>query len=262
MTSNDQTPSSFSTISTENRIDKSLKIIKDNNKTKFFYKGENSFYTFHKYELFFKSLTQKQKNNIKRNLGCFKREVHPQKPQMINKLMTNSEFLGQVDDFLDNNSNKLLISKKFLYSRFFRIHILKEFYNKGLYYNYVLNDFGWNGVYNDNYEASLIHHKNIIVNAMRKYIKKRKEKATIIQKAFLKCKYSPYTKIGQKYINKLYDQNFEEEEDKIEGENIMICDNKRLLEMKQNRFKSEVSEMRKYILLLNRRRDLINLLLN
>ena len=29
----------------------------------------------------------------------------------------------------------------------------------------------------------------------------------------------------------------------------MICNNERLLEMKQNRFKREVNEMRKYILL-------------
>ena len=128
------------------------------------------------------------------------------------------------------------------------MEVLKGFYNDE---NYVSERYGYNSIYSKTFEATLIHHKNIIVNAMRKYIKKRKEKATIIQKAFLKCKYSPYTKIGQKYINKLYDENFEEEEDKIEGENIMISNNQRLLEMKQNRFKREVNEMRKYLLLLN-----------
>ena len=104
MTSNNQTPSLFSTIKYRNRYDNTLKIIKDNNKTKFFYKGENMTYTFPEYKLFFNSLKQKQKNNIKRNLNCFIREVHPQKPQMINKIMTNKDFLFRVHDFIESNS--------------------------------------------------------------------------------------------------------------------------------------------------------------
>ena len=39
---------------------------------------------------------------------------------------------------------------------------------------------------------------------------KRITAINIIKKHWLKCYYSPHTRIGKKHINKLYDENFEE----------------------------------------------------
>ena len=243
MTSTIQTPSSFSTISRETRIYNTLKIIKDINKTKYLSKNyQISYMSYKNYEDYFKSLTQKQKNNIKKSCGCFNNVVHSEKPIMISKIMTNKEFIYRFIDFDTYTSNNLIINFNIEATKARRIMILEELYNNDNNRSYDnQGDFDLM-----RYEASLIHNKNIIVKAFRKYIKIRKEKASIIENAYLKCKYSPYTKIGQKYINKLYDENFEEQEE-IEGENIMICNNNKLLEMKKNRFKIEVNEMRKYL---------------
>ena len=61
---------------------------------------------------------------------------------------------------------------------------------------FIINNVGFvNFVYTS---EKMTQEKNILYHA------------NIIKQNWLKCYYSPYTRIGKKHINKMYDENFKE----------------------------------------------------
>ncbi len=149
------------------------------------------------YNRYWGLLTQKQKNNIKRNLGLCNREYIDGLGNFKLKLLSNNKALSACNGMLRRFSCRYE-------SRLRRTHTN--------YLGYFCN------------HVSAHHHAMIIQKAFRNYIKPRKEAVRKIENKFFEAYWSPKTAMGRRHINRLYDEN---DEDFIEDEYIYL-DPKRL----------------------------------
>jgi len=185
------------------------------------------------YVKWFKTLTQKQKNNIKRNV-INNEDSFWRGSRCLNKIPTNKKFLEEMFGYREPTKNMYDGGCDFEENPFYQLTFIQRDYNNETITD-RLEDYNKISTYLTHLELSFkmysLEHRQSnqilgddqdlirlaimweasikIQRCYRKWVKPRKDAVRKIEEKFLDAYWSPRTEMGRRHINRLYDDNLE-----------------------------------------------------